>query len=573
MTVNLSALAGAGQQFFDNNGVPLSGGKLYSYAAGTTTPQTTYITVTGAPGTEHTNPIILDSAGRVSSGQIWLSAGLNYKFVLKTSTEVPIASWDNITGINGTGIAVDASNVSYIPAGNFTETNLQDALDELTTSSGASVVGYLPAGTGAIATDVQEVLRRTVSVKDFGAVGDGVTDDTASFVAATALNAPVFVPQSTSFYAVTALTAAQQKLLYGVGVVKIAGVQTQISTAPYIDNDTANIRVVNQELQPSKWPTVDGSLFNGAVSARVKRTGGFGSYGVNLVEYLISDSTPAGEFDVGMTSWVTNQNLAGGQVFGQWAGANTPSNELAQTYSGGAAIGQETNVGNRWADFGLLNSIGATRYTVGHQIVPDVLPAPDGETVAVYPGSFAEVIAKSVHGHKWWTGILVASDAIMPNGRVFNIIGGSSVGNKTGVIVRATDNFTRGLDFSGATFSNEAFLLGASQSISWNGTTMNGTATTFGLSTGAGTGDAALYASDFDYMAIRWNSSGSAARIGFFGAAAVERPSSTGETAGFTQGSGTSMNADSSSTGNAGTTAYTFGDVVKHLKNLGLIAL
>jgi len=153
MTVNLSALAGAGQQFFDNNGDPLSGGKLYSYEAGTTTPQTTYTTAAG--NVAHSNPISLDSAGRVPSGQIWLSAGLNYKFVLKTNTEVQIATWDNITGIDGTGIAANASNVAYDPA-----------------------------GTGAVATTVQAKLRESVSVKDFGAVGDGVTDDTAAVLAA-----------------------------------------------------------------------------------------------------------------------------------------------------------------------------------------------------------------------------------------------------------------------------------------------------------------------------------------------------------------------------------------------------
>jgi len=41
MAVNLSSLAGVGAQFLDNNGNVLTGGKLYSYAAGTTTPQTT----------------------------------------------------------------------------------------------------------------------------------------------------------------------------------------------------------------------------------------------------------------------------------------------------------------------------------------------------------------------------------------------------------------------------------------------------------------------------------------------------------------------------------------------------
>lgn len=99
MSVSLSPIAGAGWQFFDNNGVPLSGGKLYTYQAGTTTPESTYTTLSG--GTAHTNPIVLDSAGRVSgSGEVWLTDGQSYKFILKTSTDVQLWSVDNISGIN-----------------------------------------------------------------------------------------------------------------------------------------------------------------------------------------------------------------------------------------------------------------------------------------------------------------------------------------------------------------------------------------------------------------------------------------------------------------------------------------
>lgn len=99
MTVSLSPVAGAGWQFFDNNGAPLTGGKLHTYAAGTTTNQPTYTSSSG--GTAHANPIVLDSAGRVPGGsEVWLTNGQQYKFVLKTSADVQIWSVDNIAGIN-----------------------------------------------------------------------------------------------------------------------------------------------------------------------------------------------------------------------------------------------------------------------------------------------------------------------------------------------------------------------------------------------------------------------------------------------------------------------------------------
>jgi len=96
MAVFLSPIGGAGWQFFNDSGVILSGGKLYTYAAGTTTPKATYTSSSG--NTAHTNPIILNSAGRVPGGEIWLLVA-TYKFALYTSTDVLIATYDNISGI------------------------------------------------------------------------------------------------------------------------------------------------------------------------------------------------------------------------------------------------------------------------------------------------------------------------------------------------------------------------------------------------------------------------------------------------------------------------------------------
>ena len=95
--VYLSPVGGVAAQFFTNTGAVLTGGKLYTYAAGTTTPLVTYTTSAG--NVARTNPVVLDAAGRVpSGGQIWITSA-SYKFVLTDSTDVLIATYDNILGI------------------------------------------------------------------------------------------------------------------------------------------------------------------------------------------------------------------------------------------------------------------------------------------------------------------------------------------------------------------------------------------------------------------------------------------------------------------------------------------
>ena len=133
-------------QFFDANGNPLVGGKLFSYAAGTTTPLATYTDSSGS--TPNTNPVILDSRGEAS---VWLGSAL-YKFALQNAAGVPIWTVDNVATFA--------------------------TLADLAASGGSALVGFLQSGTGAEARTVQSKLRDVYSFDDFGADGNDSTDDT-----------------------------------------------------------------------------------------------------------------------------------------------------------------------------------------------------------------------------------------------------------------------------------------------------------------------------------------------------------------------------------------------------------
>ncbi|CAB4240969.1 Domain of unknown function DUF4183 [uncultured Caudovirales phage] len=120
MAVFLSPFGGAGWQFFNNDGTVLWGGKIYTYAAGTNTPQATYTTSAGSIA--HTNPIILNSAGRVSTGEIWLLSTSAYKFVLNTSADVLIATYDNVWGIGAAGGSEAITPIIYNATGTGSQT-------------------------------------------------------------------------------------------------------------------------------------------------------------------------------------------------------------------------------------------------------------------------------------------------------------------------------------------------------------------------------------------------------------------------------------------------------------------
>lgn len=224
MAVNLSPVGGVAAQFFTNSGAVLTGGKIFTYAAGTTTPAATYTTSQG--NVAWTNPIVLDAAGRVpSGGEIWLTVGLTYKFVLKDTNDVLIATYDDIPS---------------------------------ETATNASLVTYTPPGAGAVTTTVQSKLRQYVSVKDFGATGNGSTSDTTAIQTAINSGYAIYFPKGS--YLVTAeLTIPSGMKIFGDGDATIV---STIASAPLTYNRifAATTAVSNIHIQGLKFQTAQNAF-------------------------------------------------------------------------------------------------------------------------------------------------------------------------------------------------------------------------------------------------------------------------------------------------------------------------
>jgi hypothetical protein len=221
-------------QFFTAGGIPLVGGHLYTYAAGTTTPLATYTDASGT--TQNPVDIELDARGEAPNG-VWLN-GASYKFVLASADApaVPIWTVDNIE-------AQEAIN----------DLLAFEAL--LAGSTGSTLVGFTQTGPGTTRT-VQSKLSDSYSVADFGfSTSASAAANTTAFANAWNISRQLTIPAGT--YNVTSLPnfAIRGARIQGIGrvVLNITGAGPGIT----IDAGAAPSTTVVQDIVIDNL-TIDG---------------------------------------------------------------------------------------------------------------------------------------------------------------------------------------------------------------------------------------------------------------------------------------------------------------------------
>ena len=163
-------------QFFGTDGLPLVGGKLYTYAAGTTTPIATYTDHTAA--NLNTNPVILDSAGQAG---VWLTDTVTYKYTLTDANDVLLFTVDYVSiPVTTNSFASPPAIGSSVPnVGTFTDLYVVNTLT--LESTGAAILNVGTTGERPAAPE-EGMVRYNSTTNQFegystgwGALGGGAT--------------------------------------------------------------------------------------------------------------------------------------------------------------------------------------------------------------------------------------------------------------------------------------------------------------------------------------------------------------------------------------------------------------
>jgi hypothetical protein len=190
---------------FDGNAKFIPGAQIWFTLVGTNTPTPVYSDV--ALTTPRTNPVVADAIGQIPATYMDESIDTRvriYDADAVAGVDAPIEDYDPYIPIEGT-LANGAVDIDDL------------ALETGADNVGADMVGWLQSGAGATGRTVRDKLREVKSVKDFGATGDGVTDDTLAIQAALDTGGNIIVPPGSYLVSDTLSFSVQATQVFGGG--------------------------------------------------------------------------------------------------------------------------------------------------------------------------------------------------------------------------------------------------------------------------------------------------------------------------------------------------------------------
>ena len=324
------------QTVLDDDGVAVSGAKIYTYEAGTTTNATTY--TTSALNVANANPIVADSAGRYVA---YLAAGANLRFIIKTSADVTIDDQDNILSVPGTSVNLDvegtvgeavvAGQVLYMSSGAEASPltaglwYLTDA-DAAPTSTTAQTIGV---AVSAIAINTSGTIRLAGVVPQQTAVVVGTTYYVSATAGAVTASAPTLSRQ-------VGVAMTTSSLLLAAGTRIVGSIPNPITQDLLFTDNTYDIGKAGatrpRDVFASRNAVVGGDLTVGSTDLVVDT-----SENAVVVGHSAIDGRGRALEVLGTTS-----NASGAELMRFSANAEGPS--IALTKSRGGAIGTEAIV-------------------------------------------------------------------------------------------------------------------------------------------------------------------------------------------------------------------------------------
>ena len=234
------------------------------------------ITVPGQSGTATSLALDLANSATVSkgAGQIGFNVSLPYAAGTagKWLTDLTAAS----TAAQGAGQVGFGYSLVYAAG------TIGKWLRDLATSAGATLIGFLQAGTGAVLRTLQAKMSDTVSVLDFGAARDGVTDDYPAFAAAWAAVKPtggqLFIPPgnyllNSQWVCDVDLTLPHNYQIRGYGATLFAGAAvTGFAMRVYKGFNNFGVSIEGLQFNHRNNTTVGGAIqAQGAVNLRLAK--------------------------------------------------------------------------------------------------------------------------------------------------------------------------------------------------------------------------------------------------------------------------------------------------------------